>query len=69
MKAINHDLVSLLKTKLDTIQALEGHCIKDAEEAKCHSLPALHQILEEEKKHAQMLAEEIRMRADAGVFD
>lgn len=69
MKDINYDLIKLLHTKLDTVTRLENSCIKDAEEAECHSLPALKQILEDEKKHVKMIAEEIRMRAEAGIFD
>jgi rubrerythrin len=69
MKNINYDLVKLLHTTLDTIWRLENYYVKDAEEAKCHSVSALKQILEDEKKHAEMLREEIKMRIEAGVFD
>ena len=68
MENINYDLVKLLHSTLDIIWRLEKHYIKDAEDAKCHSIPALHQILEDEKKHAQMLADEIQMRSGAKVF-
>jgi hypothetical protein len=69
MKDINYDLVKLLHKKLDTIVQLERHYIKDAEEAKCHSVDALKQILEEERAHAEVLAQEISMRSDAGKFN
>ena len=69
MKNINYDLVKLLHTTLDTIWRLENYYVKDAEEAKCHSVSALKQILEDEKKHAEMLREEIKMRIETGVFD
>jgi hypothetical protein len=69
MKDINYDLIKLLQVKLDTVARLERSCIKDAEEARCHSLPALKQILEDEKKHAEAIAEEIRMRVKANVFN
>ena len=69
MKNINYDLVKLLHTTLDAIWRLENYYVKDAEEAKCHSVSALKQILEDEKKHAEMLREEIKMRIEAGVFD
>jgi len=69
MKDINYDLVKLLHRKLDTVGRLEKHYIKDAEEAKCHSVPALKKILEEEKRHAKVLAEEISMRSNDGKFD
>lgn len=69
MKDINYDLVKLLYNKLDVVARLEQNCIKDAEEAKCHSLPALKEILKDEQRHVDMIAEEIRMRVEAGVFD
>lgn len=69
MKNINYDLVKLLHTTLDTVWRLENHYIKDAREAHCHSVSALEKILEDEKKHTEMLREEVKMRIDAGVFD
>ncbi|MBI2075228.1 MAG: hypothetical protein HYT82_01000 [Candidatus Harrisonbacteria bacterium] len=69
MKNINYDLVKLLHTTLDTVWRLENHYIKDAEAAKCHSVPALKQMLKDAKKHAEMLREEIAMRAKYNVFD
>jgi len=69
MKNINYDLIKLLHTTLDTIWRLENHYIEDAEKVKCHSVPALKQILEDAKRHAEMLREEIKMRMEAGVFD
>jgi len=69
MKDINYDLVKLLHKKLDTIAQLERHYIKDAEEAKCHSIDALKQILVEEREHAEILAQEIGMRSEAGKFN
>jgi hypothetical protein len=68
MKNINYDLLELLHAKLDTAWRLEHHFIQDAQEAKCHSLEALQQILKDEKKHIEMLRDEIRRRVDAGVF-
>ena len=69
VKDINYDLVKLLHKKLETIAQLERHYIKDAEAAKCHSVDALKQILEEERAHAEVLAQEIIMRSDAGKFN
>ncbi len=69
MKNINYDLLKLLHSTLDNIWRLENHYVKDAEDAKCHSTSAMKTILENEKKHAQMLREEIKMRMDAGIFD
>ena len=69
MKNINYDLVKLLHSKLDNVHRLEKFYVNDANKAKCHSLPALKQILEEEKKHVEMLRDEIAMRAEAKIFD
>ena len=69
MKNINYDLIKLLHTTLDTIWRLERHYVEDAEKVNCHSVSALKQILEDEKKHAETIREEIKMRIDAGVFD
>lgn len=69
MKDVNYDLVKLLHSTLDIVWRLEHHYIKDAEAVKCHSVPALQLILEDEKKHARMLSDEIKMRMDAGIFN
>ncbi len=69
MKNINYDLIKLLHTTLDAIWRLENHYISDAQKVNCHSVSALEKILEDEKGHAEMLREEIKMRMDAGVFD
>ncbi|MEX1064274.1 MAG: hypothetical protein WD898_01675 [Candidatus Paceibacterota bacterium] len=69
MKNINYDLLKLLHSKLDNVWRLEKHYVDDAKEAKCHSVPALEQILEDEKRHVEMLREEIKMRMEAGIFD
>lgn len=69
MKDVNYDLVKLLHTKLDTIARLERHYIDDAVKARCHSVDALRQILEEERAHAEVLAQEISMRTEAGKFN
>lgn len=66
MKNINYDLLKLLHTKLDTVWRLEKHYVEDAEKAKCHSLDAMKRMLEDDKKHIEMLNEEIKMRMDAG---
>jgi hypothetical protein len=69
MKDINYDLVKLLHKKLDTICQLERHYIDDAVKARCHSEAALRQILEEERAHVEVLAQEISMRSEAGKFN
>ncbi|OGM94865.1 hypothetical protein A2524_00200 [Candidatus Wolfebacteria bacterium RIFOXYD12_FULL_48_21] len=69
MKNINYDLLKLLHTKLDTVWRLEKHYIEDADKAQCHSIGAMKQILEEDKKQIAMLNEEIKMRMDAEEWD
>ncbi|HEU4715276.1 MAG TPA: hypothetical protein VFS14_00410 [Candidatus Saccharimonadales bacterium] len=69
MKDINYDLVKLLHKKLDTIAQLERHYINDAVKAKCHSAEALRRILEDERAHVEVLAQEISMRSEAGKFN
>ena len=69
MKNINYDLLKLLHSKLDNVWRLEKYYVDDAKEAKCHSTSALEKILEDEKKHVEMLREEIKMRMDAEIFD
>ncbi|HBI25358.1 MAG: hypothetical protein UT41_C0001G0533 [Candidatus Wolfebacteria bacterium GW2011_GWC2_39_22] len=69
MKNINYDLLKLLHTKLDTVWRLEKHYIEDAEKVQCHSVDALKQMLEDDKKHIAMLNEEIKMRMEAGEWN
>ncbi len=69
MKNINYDLLKLFHSELDNIWRLEKHYVNDSKEAKCHSVDALEKILEDEKRHAEMLKDEIKMRMDAGIFD
>ena len=69
MKNINYDLVKLLHMKLDGVWRLEKFYIRDANEAKCHSVPALEKMLADDKRHVEMLQEEIKGRIKAGVWD
>ena len=69
MKNINYDLLKLLHSKLDSAWRLEKYYVNDSKEAKCHSVGALEKILEDDKRHIDMLKEEIKMRMDAGIFD
>jgi len=69
MKNINYDLLKLLHSTLDNIWRLENYYVNDSKEAKCHSVTALEKILEDERKHAEMLQQELKMRMDAGIFD
>lgn len=69
MKNINYDLLKLLHSKLDNVWRLENYYVRDAKKAKCHSVSTLERILKDEKKHADMLREEINMRMSSGTFD
>ena len=69
MKNINYDLIKLLHMKLDSVWRLEKFYIRDANEAKCHSVPALEKMLEDEKKHVTVLQDEIKGRIKADVWD
>lgn len=69
MQDINYDLVKLLTNKLDMISRLERFYVQDADEVKCHSLDTLKQILEDEKKHVDIVAEEIRLRVKNDLFN
>lgn len=69
MKNINYDLIKLLHSKLDTVWRLEKYYVEDAKEAKCHSTSAMEQILEDEKKHLEMLRKEIALRVENNIFD
>ncbi len=69
MKNINYDLIKTLHSKLDNMWRIEKYYLEDANKAKCHSVPAWGKILEDEKKHVDMLKKEIEMRIKAGIFD
>lgn len=69
MQNINYDLMRALCDKMKMVARIEKYYAKDAEEAKCHSVSAWQQILADEKKHIQMLKNEIEMRVQAGVFN
>ena len=64
-----YDLLKLLHSTLDNVWRLEKYYVKDANDAKCHSVACLETILKDEQKHAEMQAAEIKMPMDAGVFD
>ncbi len=54
---------------MDSIWRLENYYIKDAKDARCHSITALEAMLSDEKKHAQKLIDEIKMRMENNLFD
>ena len=69
VKNINYDLVKLLHSKMDNAWRLEKFYCGDAKEAKCHSYEGLKQMLDDEKRHIELLTKEIKMRLDAGLFN
>ena len=68
MQNINYDLIKLLNCKLDNVWRLEKFYCKDAKDADCKSIKALEQILEDERRHIEMLKKEIKARMDANLF-
>lgn len=69
MENINYDLTKLLHTTLDTVWRLENHYLADAKKANCKSVSVLEQILADEKKHAEMISQAIKERANAEIFN
>jgi len=69
MKNVNYNLVKLLLSKMDNAWRLEKYYIVDAQEAGCHSLEVLKKILEDEKRHIEMLRQEVSLRAGVKKFD
>ena len=55
--------------KLDNVWRLEKFYIRDANEARCHSVSALEKMLEDERKHVKVLQDEIKVRIKADVWD
>ncbi len=69
MKNVNYDLLKMLHNTLDDIWRLEKYYIRDAQKAKCHSVAALKEMLRNEKRSAELLQKEIKLRVKAGKFD
>ncbi len=69
MKNVNYNLVKLLLSKMDNAWRLENYYIKDAMEAGCHSREVLKEILQDEKRHIDMLRKEIMLRTGVKKFD
>lgn len=61
MKNINYNLLKLLHSKLDNAWRIEKHYLKDAEEAN-ENRETLKMILQDEKKHCEMLQKEIERK-------
>jgi hypothetical protein len=68
VKNINFDLVKLLQSKLDNCWRLENFYCKDAEDAGGASLITLKQVLDDEKRHVEILKKEIETRIKEGLF-
>ena len=69
MKNINYNLTKMLLAKLDNVWRLEKFYVKDAKKAKCKSAKALEQMLKDEKKHIEMLKNEISRKVKQNKFD
>lgn len=69
MQDINYDLMRVLTQKLRLVNKLERNYIPDAREANCHSVAALEEIVASEKKHIDMLREEISLRCKNDLFN
>lgn len=69
MEDINYDLMRLLTQKMRYVNRLERHYLTDAKNASCHSVKALEKILADEKKHIEMLREEIALRVKNNLFN
>lgn len=69
MKNVNYNLTKLLLSKMDNVWRLENYYVRDSIKAKCHSVPALEEILEDERKHVELLRKEIVSRAKKDIFD
>jgi hypothetical protein len=69
MRNVNYNLVKLLLAKMDNAWRLENYYVRDAEAEGCHSLATLREILEDEKRHIEMLRKEVAMRCGAEKFD
>lgn len=69
MQNINYDLIKLLHCKLDSAWRLEKYYIQDAKDVNCHSVAALEKMLEDDRKHIEMLVKEIKMRMDDNAFN
>jgi hypothetical protein len=54
---------------MDNVWRLENYYISDAQSEECHSLRALTEILADEKKHIELLRQEVARRCVAEKFD
>ncbi|MFH1047137.1 MAG: hypothetical protein V1738_02440 [Patescibacteria group bacterium] len=69
MRNVNYNLVKMLLSKMDNAWRLENYYVRDAEAEDCHSLTVLKEILEDEKRHIELLRKELSMRCGNEKFD
>jgi rubrerythrin len=69
MRNVNYNLVKMLLAKMDNAWRLENYYIKDAETDECPSLSVFREMLEDEKRHIELLREQISKRCDTKKFD
>jgi hypothetical protein len=67
MKNQNYNLVKLLLSKLDTVWRIEKHYLNDVEDDSCKEV--LNKILEDDKRHIELLKAEISSHIKEGKFD
>jgi len=68
MQNVNYNLIKMLHNTLDDIWRLEKYYIRDAQKAKCHSVAALKEMLKCEKRSAELLQKELKLRVKAKKF-
>ncbi|MEY4744880.1 MAG: hypothetical protein RL272_825 [Candidatus Parcubacteria bacterium] len=70
MQNANYNLVKLLLNKLDDSWRVEKHYAKDAKKMSCkHCQAILKAILDADKKHVEMLRQELAKHIKGKKFD
>lgn len=70
MQNANYNLVKLLLAKLDDSWRVERHYAEDADKTGCQGCQAvLKEILEADRKHAEMLKEELSKHIKGNMFE
>lgn len=70
MKNVNYNLVKMLLAKLDDVWRVEKHYAKDAEAMNCADCQrVLNTVLDADKKHAEMLREELSRHIKGQIFE
>lgn len=68
MRNVNYNLVKLLLAKMDHVWRLENYYLNDAKQEDRVSIQTLEQILEDEKRHVEMLRREVARRCGGDGF-